>query len=280
MWMGKVILCETKTAKKPFCFSVTGQNFYSYEEFCYYICQYPALFQEDFVTEELISWLAKEVGAISLAEKLSYLKREQVQSRSFVLTILEAYPYLSAKSIKEVIERLDLLKLKEDWVQKKYYADALYRAGCPKQAKKIYDHLVDEIPDTEENKKWIGAVWHGRGSCLAKDMQYQEASISFQKAVEFGGYEQSRKNYWMTLYFLGNQEAIKEDIANANLPIEKFSEFLEEMERKEERIKDYKDYQKLERAFQLKAQGYTKEYHKKMRELTTKWKQDYRDEMK
>ena len=278
--VGKVIVCETKVAKKPFCFPLTGQKFYSYEEICYYICQYPGMFQVNFVTDEFIEWLQKEIHAFSLAEKLSYLKRENVQSRAQVLTILEAYPYLSLKEIKAVIERLDLLKLKEVWLQKRYYADALYKAGQIEQAKKIYDHLVYEIPEQEENKQWLAAVWHARGSCLAKDMQYEEAANSFKKACEYAPYEKARKSYWAALYLLNRNDEIKEDIARNNLPIEKYSEFLEEMERKEETLAGYKDVQKLEKAFCLKEKGLEKEYQKKMQNLSAKWKQQYREDTK
>lgn len=275
--VGKVIVCETKVAKNPFCFQETGQKFYSYEELCYYICQYPALFQVDFVTDELIEWLQKEIKAYTLAEKLAYLKRNNVQSRAQVLTILEAYPYLSPKDIRAVIERLDLLHLKEPWLQKRYYADALYKAGKPQQALKIYDHLVYEIPEREENYQWLAAVWHAKGSCLAKDMQYEEAAKSFKKACEYGNYEKSRKSYWITLYLLGKQEEIKEDIAQNNIPIEKYSDFIEEMKRKEETLVDYKDYQRLERACTLKEEGNQKEYQKMMKNLSAKWKQEYRE---
>lgn len=278
--MARVILCTTKIARKPFCFPITGQNLYSYEELCYYIQHYTALFQEDFVSEELIQWLVEEVEATSLAEKLVYLKREKVQSRLYVLAILETYPYLSAKVMKEVIGELDRLRLKEPWFQRKEYADALYRAGCPKQAKKIYDRLVDEIPKTEENKKVIGAVWHGRGSCFAKDMQYQEACDSFRKAIEFGGEELSKKSYWMSLYLLGQKEVIQEEIEKEGLDIKIYHDFLKEVEEKEAMLEYNRDYQKLQKALQLKEEGYDRQYQKKIKELTTKWKNDYRDEEK
>lgn len=278
--MGKVIVCEIKSAKKPFCIPITGQNIYSYEELCYYICQYPALFQEDFVTEEWILWLKEEIEAVGLAQKLLELKKEKVQGRSFVLAILGAYSYTNAKKIKDVIEQLDRLCSREEWVQKKYYADALYQVGCFKKAKKIYDCLIHEIPNIEENSKWLTAVYHARGCCFAKDMQYDEAAKSFQKALELGGEDRTREQYWNVLYVSNHQEEIKEDIAKAQLPIERYSEFIEAMERKKEQKTRWKEYQMLERAIQLKEEGHEIEYDRKIRKLITKWKQEYREEMR
>ena len=278
--MARVILCETKIAKKPFCFPSTGQNLYSYEELCYYIQQYPALFQEDFVTESLINWLREEIEANSLADQLVQLKRENVQTRIYVLTILEAYPYLSTRIIKDIIKHLDYLYLKDPWFQKKEYADALYQAGYVQLAKKLYDCLVDEIPKTEENKKPLGEVWHARGCCFAKDMQYQEAAYSFKQAVTFGGHNKSRKKYWLALYLNGEEETIKKDIEAAALPIETYTEFLKEIKEKEAYCQYNRDYRKLEQVEDLWRQGSKEEYQKKIRELTEKWKFDYRDEVK
>ena len=276
--MARVILCTTKMARKPFCFPVTGQNIYSYEELCYYIQQYTALFQEDFVSKELIEWLLEEIEAKELADHLVRLKRENVLSRVYVLAILEAYPYFSAKSIKEIVEKLDGLRLKETWLQGKEYADTLYRAGCPKQARKIYDRLVEELPKTEENEKVRGAVWHGRGSCFAKNMQYKEASECFQKAFELAKEEISRKSYFMSLYLLEKKEVIQEEMETAGLDKKQYDDFIREMEEKEANLEYNQDYQTLQKALRLKEEGYEKQYQKKRKQLLTKWKNDYRDE--
>ncbi|MBS4932459.1 MAG: hypothetical protein KH020_14340 [Clostridiales bacterium] len=49
------------------------------------------------------------------------------------------------------------------------------------------------------------------------------------------------------------------------------------MKRKEETLVDYKDYQRLERACTLKEEGNKKEYQKMMKNLSAKWKQEYRE---
>lgn len=278
--MARVIVCETKIARKPFCFPITGQNLYSYEELCYYIKQYPALFQEDFVSDTLIQWLVEEIQAKTLAEKLMRLKTENVQSRLYVVAILEAYPYLSARTMKDTIAKLDFLRLKEPWFQRKEYADDLYRAGYPKQAKKLYDRLVDEVPKTEENKKRISEIWHGRGSCFAKNMQYEEAADSFKKAMEYDDEKRSKRSYWTSLYLLGKKEVIEEEIKASKEEEQTYKKFLEEMQEKEEQLQYNRDYQKLQKAVELKEEGYSKEYQKKTKVLITKWKSDYRDEVK
>lgn len=275
--MGRAIVCETQIAKKPYVFPDSRQKIYSYEELCYFICSYPALFQFEFVTEEFILWIKQEIKAEKLQESLRELYQKQASSRAMVLVILESYSYCSVAQVRAVIEKLDLWGLQEWWKQKKHYADSLYQVGRYRLAKKWYDRLLMELGEAEENSVVLGAIWNNRASCLARDMQYQEAAESFQKSYELHPSEEALRGYWKVLYLTGQNEKIKEDIAYKDLPIRIYSEFMEAMEQKEEKLYDNRDYQKLEKAFKLKEEGKILDYQKKIQNLLTKWKRDYKD---
>lgn len=275
--VGRAMICETEVAKKPYCFLNIQQKIYSYEELCYFICCYPALFQFEFLTPELVVWVEQEIKAERLAEKLQKLLDENASCRAAILTVLEAYPYCTAEEVKKVIEKLDFWNLQEPWRQKKHFADALYKIGQYKVAKKLYDCLLLEVPEIDDYTVIRGALYHNRGSCLARDMQYKEAVESFYKAYELHPCEETLKGYWRVLYLLGDQETIKFDLAQKELPLRLYSEFIEIMEQKLEELADNQDFKKLERAFLLKEQGDLTDYHKKMQNLLTKWKREYKD---
>ena len=51
--MGKIIVCNTKTAQNPYTFLNTKVSVYSYEELCYYLYNNMVLVGEEDVTARL-----------------------------------------------------------------------------------------------------------------------------------------------------------------------------------------------------------------------------------
>ena len=60
--MGKIIVCNTKTAQNPYTFLNTKVSVYSYEELCYYLYNNMVLVGEEDVSARLSAWIRRAVS--------------------------------------------------------------------------------------------------------------------------------------------------------------------------------------------------------------------------
>ena len=84
--MGKIIVCNTKTAQNPYTFLNTKVSVYSYEELCYYLYNNMVLVGEEDVTASLSAWIRRELDLTELADKTAVKKYGSLwrNARSFV----------------------------------------------------------------------------------------------------------------------------------------------------------------------------------------------------
>ena len=66
--MGKIIVCNTKTAQNPYTFLNTKVSVYSYEELCYYLYNNMVLVGEEDVSARLSAWIRRELDLTELAD--------------------------------------------------------------------------------------------------------------------------------------------------------------------------------------------------------------------
>ena len=59
--MGKIIVCNTKTAQNPYTFLNTKVAVFSYEELCYYLYNNMVLVGEEDVSARLSAWIKTEL---------------------------------------------------------------------------------------------------------------------------------------------------------------------------------------------------------------------------
>ena len=77
--MGKIILCRGKKADTPLTVLQTGVKLYTAEELCYYIYNNIYLIGQDFIDDNLISFL-DETGEKELAEREANKKNDLKKS--------------------------------------------------------------------------------------------------------------------------------------------------------------------------------------------------------
>ena len=89
--MGKIILCRGKKADTPLTVLQTGVKLYTAEELCYYIYNNIYLIGQDFIDDNLISFL-DETGEKELAERVRKLKETGGSLAQIFVIILKAMP--------------------------------------------------------------------------------------------------------------------------------------------------------------------------------------------
>ena len=115
--MGKIILCRGKKADTPLTVLQTGVKLYTAEELCYYIYNNIYLIGQDFIDDNLISFL-DETGEKELAERVRKLKETGGSLAQIFVIILKTIDYYSdAKGLKQEetdISMLDIILPRSD----------------------------------------------------------------------------------------------------------------------------------------------------------------------
>ena len=87
--MSTLILCQKKTAQVPFSLENAAVRIFTLEEVCYFIRENIDLAQKEFMREEFLIWLTKELCMPSLAQRLElYWRRKNVDL--FMESLLKA----------------------------------------------------------------------------------------------------------------------------------------------------------------------------------------------
>lgn len=73
--MGELLFCHEPIAALPYYVEGIGINLYSMEELCYYIMGNTYLLDNSFMSEELCTWVEKQMGLYKLAEQLRDIMR-------------------------------------------------------------------------------------------------------------------------------------------------------------------------------------------------------------
>lgn len=274
--MGELLFCHEPIAALPYYVEGVGINLYSMEELCYYIKGNTYLLDNSFMSEELCTWVEKQMGLYKLAEKLRDVMRGHGVLSDFVLAILEQTGYCTTKEMQDIILTIRQMEEKSDFECNKIRADQLmekqkYLAGIYE-----YKRLLDS-PDAKEAPALLrGNIWHNLGTAYARLFLFEEAAKCYEQAYALNESRESlrecllcyrclhdetgfmRKAIEHNIDETGMQEIRNElSIASRGESIEKFQEHLEELAKETEN----------DAKIQAKAE---------IREIIFQWKQEYR----
>ena len=182
--MARVILCETQTASTSYIFPNTKIEVFSYEELCYYIYNNIALISEEYIGERMFKWIENELNLPDLVLKLRILKeKENTDLTDLLTTILTYKEYYTIPEVKEFILRIERMKGLTPPQFRKKQADGFLRYHKYLKAGSIYDEILDQYPDMQ-NDKLLGSIYHNRAVALANNFELEEAMKSYLKAYE------------------------------------------------------------------------------------------------
>lgn len=207
--MARVILCETKTATTSYIFPNTKIEVFSYEELCYYIYNNIALISEEYVGKKLFNWIEKELDMEELALKLCVVKeKESTDLTDLLTTILTHKEFYTIPEIKEFILQIERMKGLTAPQFRKKQADGFLRYRKYVKAASIYDEILDQYPDMN-NDKLLGAIYHNRAVALANNFELKEAMLSYQKAFDLTGNKESIYQYLLLMATMKGQSDVE-----------------------------------------------------------------------
>ena len=273
--MGELLICNEPIAALPYYIEGISWNVYSLEELCYYIERNTYLLEKDFMTEELCTWIGREVNNLKLAEKLRDIMRMDGRLSEFVLALLVECGYCPRDTIKEVVRILRELEEKSDFECNKVRADRLM--DKEKYLSSIYEYrsLLDSNEAGEQSKELIGNIWHNLGTAYARLFLFGEAVHCYEKAYKHNGNRESLKECLVAQHCLhkGDFEFAVQTYAVEEALLEEVKKEIT-VEQHSELVKKFED--RLEEVAVMNNPSQRADYHKAIGEIIFNWKEEYR----
>lgn len=179
--MGELILCTRMPAAVPYYIDSVSLHVYSLEELSYYIEKNLYLLGEDFMSEELCTWIERELHFKELAGQLRERYRGGAALSEFVGCILKASGYHGAEEVGRMLAALRDMEQKSEYECRKLRADRYLENRRYVRAVYEYRKLLEM---EEEDAVLVGNVWHNLGTACASLFLFREASIYFGRAYE------------------------------------------------------------------------------------------------
>lgn len=274
--MGELLICNEPIAAMPYYMEGISWNIYTLEELCYYVENNTYLLERDFMTEELCTWIGKEVKNLILAEKLRDIMRMDGRLSEFVLTLLVECGYCPRDVIKEIVTVIREMEEKSDFECNKIRADRLFERE--KYLSSIYEYksLLDSNDASMQSKELLGSIWHNLGTAYARLFLFAEAIHCYEKAYKLNNNPESLKQCIMACH-------CHYDEAGFLLAIEKYqpdAALVQEVKQEMDAAYGSKSLDEFGDKFgsivALKALGRRGDYQKEIGNMVFQWKEEYR----
>lgn len=274
--MGEILFCNQPIAALPYYIEGISWNVYSLEELCYYIENNTYLLERDFMTEELCTWIGKEVKNEKLAERLRDIQRMDGRLSEYVLAILVECGYCPKDTIKEIIRLIREMEEKSDFECNKVRADRLMEKEKYLSSIYEYKNLLESNDAGEQPPQLIGNIWHNLGTAYARLFLFQEAVHCYEKAYILNCNEESLKEALMAYRCLKDEVGFAKLASENGLSDEEITHIKNELSvtSRGEETKEFES--KLETLAELNSNGQKNEYQKAVSNIIFNWKEEYR----
>ena len=275
--VGKVILCQGKTANHPYVFKTTGVAVYTIEELCYYIFHNVASISEELYEPELVTFLREELGLKERADFIEDLIHKKAILKDIVVSIICSADYYDKAQINALLSEIDAFYRLSPVQRKKRQADFCMKHKQYKEAMREYRNILNSREFSQLSSEEYGNILHNIAVLEANTGAFLVASVKFLEAYERNGNTASLKQYLYSLK-LSRQEGIFERELKYYVGTK---ELLKEVEDELYHISKTCEYTALyadvTRIKELKDQGRMKEYYLRVDELLEQLKKNYKE---
>lgn len=271
--MGRILLCSSKTAKKPYKFEDIGIFVSSYEELCFFLRTYLVLWMNTKRDESLADWIEKQLNMTDLANRV----RKYHNKRDILFEIVKEGMYFNEQEISQIEQEYDELLGRKMWEKKLEMGNIYLYHKKYERALECYDYILIQ-EEREITEEIIGKVYHNCGVAYAYSFEFDQAEESFYNAYEKIWAEKSLNSYLLMLCINNKKEKAMKKIKTMGLTKERYSTILDEIHISSRTYKGTADYQKLHRGIFNKENGQSESYDRKKKEILRKWKREFRSE--
>ena len=274
--MGEILFCNQPIAAMPYYIEGISWNVYSLEELCYYIENNTYLLEKDFMTEELCTWVGKEIKNEKLAERLRDILRMDGRLSEYVLAILVECGYTPKDTIREVVRLIREMEEKSDFECNKVRADRLMEKEKYLSSIYEYKNLLESDDAGEQPPQLIGNIWHNLGTAYARLFLFQEAIHCYERAYYLNNQEESLKASLMAYRCLKDEDGFMHTAKANGLSEEEITRLKNELSIASRSEATKKFEEKLEAIAMMNENGQKSEYQKAISNIIFNWKEEYR----
>ena len=274
--MGEILFCNQPIAAMPYYIEGISWNVYSLEELCYYIENNTYLLEKDFMTEELCTWVGKEIKNEKLAERLRDILRMDGRLSEYVLAILVECGYTPKDTIREVVRLIREMEEKSDFECNKVRADRLMEKEKYLSSIYEYKNLLESDDAGGQPPQLIGNIWHNLGTAYARLFLFQEAIHCYERAYYLNNQEESLKASLMAYRCLKDEDGFMHTAKANGLSEEEITRLKNELSIASRSEATKKFEEKLEAIAMMNENGQKSEYQKAISNIIFNWKEEYR----
>ncbi len=207
-------LCTTKMAVHPFFVESVSLNLYSVEELCFFLYHNPYLMDDTIISTDLTKWLSEELALEQTALRMEQALYENHGVWDFLRPLFHDQHYLSAAELRSYQRILNAIDLEPVWARVRKKADALLNHDKIAEAVRIYQKILEQFEDVEDDPtlsgEFLASVWFHLGVANMRLFKYEEGSRAFYQSYQEEPARKTLEAYLMALKFALPNEKYRE----------------------------------------------------------------------
>lgn len=277
--MGKIIVCNTKTANNPYTFLNTKVSVYSYEELCYYIFNNMVLIGDEDISARLSAWMRDELELYDLADRLDELFEKKAFVQDILVEILVYGTYYSSDEIRGFMAECQRLRMLKPYELEKLRADGYLRYKHYIKAGAIYNDIISNLEKENQESEFLGNVYHNKAVALAGNLQMDEAKECFIKAYNLNGNEESLIEYFCVLAVTVDTATLTKEIKKRGMSESFMEDLMTEVGDSKEDVREMPIYSKVQKAVYNRLHGHIEDYDRRMDTILSELKDEFRNQL-
>lgn len=274
--MSELLLCKQSIAAMPYYEEAMSINLYSIEELCYYIKQNLYVLDSSFMTDELCTWIDKELNMEELSQKLKEIMRAGEKLSDFIKEILSSSYYLTAEEKHTICDYLEEMEQLSDFECNKIRADRFMEKEKYLSAIYEYKRLLASEDIVNENVITVGNLWHNLGTAYARLFLFDEAIACYKHAYIRNGDRESLKEQLIAYRCLHDEAGYLKTALENQMTEETMNQIANEISLASSGASFIDFVEQTKKWKELLACGNRKQYQQEINLLITTWKNDYR----
>ena len=277
--MGRLILCSSRLAKRPYHFHLGDMKVYSIEEICYFISKNIYLMQKSIFDKGFISWLREELEMTETADKMERLLEGENTLKDMVVTLCCSCDYFDEPQINELIRIMDDTEHRPERERLKIKADTELQSGRYESAVEGYRAILHSDDMLQASPAEYAPLYHNIGVALGLLGEYQQAADHFLRAYETNKKDECLKSYLTALHLAGNSEEWREVADQLNISRGKLVGLEAEYRECQKNCSVAVKVRQIKKMRYPANNGKLSEYYERIQEMIRDWKEEYRREI-
>ena len=177
-----VIFCRKEQVSHPYFIESLGVHVYTSQELCYVIYHHPLLAMDDFINQNLIDFIRKELDMGFTALKMERRMKAGENGDETLFLFLKECGYYTSGEINGLRQKISGFRKLSSLEYAKRKADYLFEYKQYGKAIAFYIRILEDVRYARMDHGFQGRIWNNLGACYARIFQFQKAMDAYDKA--------------------------------------------------------------------------------------------------